>query len=183
MSSVNLETGASGTPSKRRPQAAARAAVDRARELDVDLALEVGDDVGKLVRGVGAQVDLAGERRAEQRRLRLRGADRDPAGQASAANWGRVQTSPMWDWSSSSFFGIVTTVRAMFASPSPVCEDGAERRVPAALRVPAQPQRELRREGQRRAVRDLEVGARDGRRRLRRRRPRCRSRRGRSWSG
>ena len=57
-----------------------------------------------------------------------------PAGQASAANWTRVQTVPMWALSSSSPFGSATEMRAdvRFARLRP-SDDRVERRVAAPL--------------------------------------------------
>ena len=70
---MNLETGASGTVSKvvRRPPLTVSIV---AVEVDVDLAVEGGDDVGQLVRG-GAQVDRAFQGLVEQRGLGLGEAD------------------------------------------------------------------------------------------------------------
>ena len=63
---MNLESGASGTVSKvvRMP---GLDGVDEADRGDVDLAVEVGDDVGQRVAAVGAQVDRAFQRLVEQR--------------------------------------------------------------------------------------------------------------------
>ncbi len=83
----------------------------------------------------------------------------DPAGQALAANWGLVQTLPMWPLSSSRVAGIVTAVRAMLASPGSVLRVARRAGLPVRLVDPLQRQGELRREGHVGAVGDLEVGA------------------------
>ena len=66
-------TGASGTVSKLVRRRAVDG-VDLAVEIDVDLAVEGGDEVGQLVRG-GAQVDRAFEGLFEQRGFGLGEAD------------------------------------------------------------------------------------------------------------
>ena len=86
----------------------------------------------------------------------------ESAGQASAANCTLVQTVPMWALSSSSFFGIATVVRGDVRFAGLLAQDRVQGRVAAPLGGAAQLQAELRREGERGAVGDLEVRRRAG---------------------
>ena len=69
--SVNFETGTSGTISKVLRSRPLLVGVGDAGELDVDLAVQRGDQVRQFVFGVRAQVDRAFERAVEQRRRRF----------------------------------------------------------------------------------------------------------------
>ena len=98
----------------------AELAVDRfdvADEVDVDLAFEVGDDVGELsFATVGAQIDGAFERLFKQRGFSLGVAEERSGGTLGwPDNWTLVQGLLMWALSRNSECGRVTETRETLA--------------------------------------------------------------------
>ena len=109
--------------------------VDEADEDDVDLAVQVGDQVGSSTfAAVGAEVDRPFERlvrAAASRPSPCRGST--SPGNRPSLNWTLVQGLLMWRWSMNSVFGRITVVEAMLAWPFGAFKDAVSAGLPARL--------------------------------------------------
>lgn len=137
---TNFETGGVGDRLEPGPHPRAFLAhLDRVDEADqdhVDLPVQVGDDVGELAFPPLERKRTGPSSGWSSSGLQARATpSTDPAGQAEAANWTRVQGLLTWDWSMNSERGRSTCVRARFDCPSGAFQFGPQRRVagPAGL--------------------------------------------------